>query len=1716
MPVDILQDRVVLRHPKGSSAEVLFYGATVISWKSGSLKDTSPVERLFVSSKASLDGSKPVRGGIPVVFPCFGPPSHPDHAKLSQHGFARSETWTWNAIVMDNEAALDPTEKIRGLYSRPVHLAYVVTLAEHQLSTDIHVSNKSTSSPDTVEFQALFHNYIRAPANDVVVSPLQNLSYYDKTEATEEGRATAKVESRAEVDVKKITDSVYENAAEDYEVTYPGAVIGIRSRNLKDVVVWNPQEGGQKIGDMEEQGWERIFGSSSAGVKTCLYIHQVYPYFFIEYHGKLTATHVDRYISKLTKSLNHAIALSFKRDPSLPNARRYVRAILLVKDPAHVHRAAAILQSGVVMDNRFSVFENHLSFVLQFMCDFGLYGCGWIEVEKALQRDTQSNMEGDYSCLNSSDQSFERSPYLRQTRMPLEVDVIAPNIMNRRNISARNIHHRLRIPAEPLPDEPLVLSVRELWEDERNRRVVHGLAPTPTIPLDPSDSTRGLGRDWVAEAEYWDRVRERIEADRQSQPALQLFATNGWDNWVMTTFESVEALWEDRYQVWKPARQPPQEPVQGQEDGDDPSKDVTQPRWDASENKLDQADAENIDVDLSKLSSQEFIHLIDQAETWEELAEEDVHAEAEENQDELQSDEVPGDNDDELPDEISEQPPHETGVEDLSNDISRSSLSIDPFKAPDPLHPLSAEDYDYRLSSYPTETFTHRPPRQPEPALTQRQRRMQLTSNELLSPPGRYFPSPSPALIVCQRPSSETTARKFFRETYSIVPTVDTNLFEYSVAAPAISKLYETLDEHGLQAHIYKPPHYSSSPDVPERPKEYAGLVFKLKGGHGITHIDSWEDDGEELDGTWLSSEGVAGWEYASAPPSAKETQKWLAESMNAYSRSKKSSQIRGTTQTNLYGFKESLGPKVIAQTSRERQTMNVFALELYAPTSDNMTPNPKDDAIFALFFAYQNSKGDPYRGIILVENKLHDRGPNLGGVEIEVVNSEIDLVNKVIDVVGDLDPDILLGWDVQRSSWGYLNARAEHHGFDLRELLSRAPPKHVARSDQWEIRHTSTFQVAGRHVLNTWRLMRSEYNLTRYSLENVVFHDSVVLKCYFLKRTSILLDILDACDLVTKTAEFARVFGVDFFSVLSRGSQFKVESFMFRIAKPESFVLISPSRQDVGKQNAAECMPLIMEPTSSFYSSPLVVLDFQSLYPSLMIAYNYCYSTCLGRVTDFQGRNKLGVVDLNLPPGLLSSLADHIQGNYKKRPYRPFKVAPNGILFVKSDVRKGLLGRMLTELLGTRVMVKQAMKRVKDDKALRRVLDARQLGLKYIANVTYGYTSATFSGRMPAVEIADSIVQSGRETLEKARQDISTVVSMLIRGSPGDNVNKFHKKMGRGGGSLRGKTKEQAFRIGQDISDTITALNPAPIKLKFEKVFLPCVLMAKKRYVGFKYENVDDVEAAFDAKGIETVRRDGIPAQQKMVEDSSDQGPPPPGVVVATRRMMEDPASEPQYGDRIPYVIVRGLPGTRLVDRAMDPLEMLYDSRIQLDAVYYITRVLIPPLERIFNLVGADVRSWFDEMPKPQYLNPTSSPSKARTMDETDDRLNLEEHFCSSQCLICGDSALQETIAILRERVQASEKRIKNAHQICATCCNSAPNEPIYCESLDCSWMFSRKREQNKNGFLEIVKEVIDDLCENVDSNEDDEEVDTSDESGESDHFSSADFVFQTPVFET
>src|SRR5271156_4958718 len=135
--------------------------------------------------------------------------------------------------------------------------------------------------------------------------------------------------------------------------------------------------------------------------------------------------------------------------------------------------------------------------------------------------------------------------------------------------------------------------------------------------------------------------------------------------------------------------------------------------------------------------------------------------------------------------------------------------------------------------------------------------------------------------------------------------------------------------------------------------------------------------------------------------------------------------------------------------------------------------------------------------------------------------------------------------------------------------------------------------------------------------------------------------------------------------------------------------------------------------------------------------------------------------------------------------------------MFVKSSIRRAVLAKMLSEILDTRVMVKNSMNRDDTDKSFAKLQNNRQLALKYIANVTYGYTSASFSGRMPCAEIADSIVQTGRETLEKAIALIHSVERWGTEVVYGDTDSLFVY--------LKGRTRDDAFKIGKEIADAVT-----------------------------------------------------------------------------------------------------------------------------------------------------------------------------------------------------------------------------------------------------------------------------------------------------------------------
>ena len=994
---------------------------------------------------------------------------------------------------------------------------------------------------------------------------------------------------------------------------------------------------------------------------------------------------------------------------------------------------------------------------------------------------------------------------------------------------------------------------------------------------------------------------------------------------------------------------------------------------------------------------------------------------------------------------------------------------------------------------------------------------------------------------------------------------------------PSSSEVVSTMQEFGLPSAIYQDAYYSEETDIPERPREWAGREFKIE-SLTVPFLPEFDPTGAS-DATFGQKQAVVpdrvkeekdyerrrractlkSWQIAEPPPTFSEVDEWLREEQEAKSATAgskavigfplpsvnprvkgKLSQIEGPTQKNKHGFKYTQF-YTRSSVQHEAQYMSTMSLEVHVNTRRNFVPNPEEDEVQCLFWCVQpdeaglesdgTSEGTHVGIVALSEDgSMAEKISRQVAVEVQEESSELDLIIRMVEIVRTHDPDILTGYEVHGGSWGYLIERARlKYEYNLCDEFSRMKAQSHGRfgkdNDKWGFNNTSTIRVTGRHMINIWRAMRSELNLLQYTVENVAFHllhrriphftwadltrwymngkprDLAKVLNYYISRVQVNLDILEKNELIARTSEQARLLGVDFFSVFSRGSQFKVESLMFRIAKPENFILVSPSRKQVGGQNALECLPLVMEPQSAFYNSPLLVLDFQSLYPSAMIAYNYCYSTFLGRIVNWRGTNKMGFTEFRRQQRLLELLKDHIN------------IAPNGMMYTKPEIRKSLLAKMLGEILETRVMVKSGMKVDKDDKALQRLLNNRQLALKLIANVTYGYTSASFSGRMPCSEIADSIVQTGRETLEKAIALIHSVKRWGAEVVYGDTDSLFVY--------LKGRTKDQAFDIGEEIAKTITNMNPRPIKLKFEKVYFPCVLLAKKRYVGFKYEHRDQTEPDFDAKGIETVRRDGTPAEQKIEEKAlkilfrtadlsqvksyfqkqcekimkgsvsiqdfcfarevklgtySDKGPPPPGALISTKKMLEDARAEPQYGERVPYVVITGAPGARLIDRCVAPEDLLENDQIELDAEYYISKNIIPPLERIFNLVGANVRQWYDEMPKVQRIRrvDASLQLQGRSKELGTSKKTLESYMKSSSCLVCKEK-LKSGLPIcpvcwankpisllsLRTRLNVEERKLLDLHKICQSCSGLSPLEDVTCDSKDCPIFYTRTKQK-------------------------------------------------------
>jgi glucose-6-phosphate 1-epimerase len=237
-----------------AKATVYLQGAHLTHWQpSGKGAAAKPV--IFVSRKSDLTPGKAIRGGVPIIFPWFGP--RQDGKTGPSHGFARIENWdlAFAALAGDElhlTFTLAPTELSRTLGYDDFKLVYQLTIG-HSLTMQLTIANHSAAP---LVFEEALHTYYSvADIHKVTLTGLEGTTYLDKTDNMQ-----AKVQ-QGDTTITGPTDRVYLDTA---SASLLHDAIGkrritITKTNSNTTVVWNPWESGaQKLPDMEPAEWHEF------------------------------------------------------------------------------------------------------------------------------------------------------------------------------------------------------------------------------------------------------------------------------------------------------------------------------------------------------------------------------------------------------------------------------------------------------------------------------------------------------------------------------------------------------------------------------------------------------------------------------------------------------------------------------------------------------------------------------------------------------------------------------------------------------------------------------------------------------------------------------------------------------------------------------------------------------------------------------------------------------------------------------------------------------------------------------------------------------------------------------------------------------------------------------------------------------------------------------------------------------------------------------------------------------------------------------------------------------------------------------------------------------------------------------------------------------------------------------------------------------------------
>eukprot|EP00181_Compsopogon_caeruleus_P000152 CAMPEP_0184685258 /NCGR_PEP_ID=MMETSP0312-20130426/18261_1 /TAXON_ID=31354 /ORGANISM="Compsopogon coeruleus, Strain SAG 36.94" /LENGTH=363 /DNA_ID=CAMNT_0027139169 /DNA_START=173 /DNA_END=1265 /DNA_ORIENTATION=- len=227
----------LLHDPSSQVVEIYEFGATVTSWKV-----RNGEEMFFTSEQATFDRTKPIRAGIPICFPQFGP-----YGDLPTHGFARATDWKLKETTVLEDGSVNAVFQIDSSTTSPLiaqwgksfTAEYNVILSYAGIETGLKVVNTGS---EPLDFTMAFHNYFAVSdiANTFVFG-LEACSFKDRLQGDAE--SVSKEDDGSGMILSKETDSIFMNTVEELAIFDSGTLKVYKIKktpNLPDCTLWNP------------------------------------------------------------------------------------------------------------------------------------------------------------------------------------------------------------------------------------------------------------------------------------------------------------------------------------------------------------------------------------------------------------------------------------------------------------------------------------------------------------------------------------------------------------------------------------------------------------------------------------------------------------------------------------------------------------------------------------------------------------------------------------------------------------------------------------------------------------------------------------------------------------------------------------------------------------------------------------------------------------------------------------------------------------------------------------------------------------------------------------------------------------------------------------------------------------------------------------------------------------------------------------------------------------------------------------------------------------------------------------------------------------------------------------------------------------------------------------------------------------------------------------